>query len=74
MQINNIIINIINNQNIFKLIPQNIIVDTRKSLSLSREDSLITISKAIDLGRYLKSNYVLYSIISGNQKVKLKYN
>ncbi|WMY96440.1 MAG: penicillin-binding protein activator LpoB [Arsenophonus sp.] len=70
LQVSNIIFDLINNQNIFKLIPEYILTNARKILGLSEEDSLITRSKAIGLARYLQADYVLYSVISGNKKNK----
>ncbi|WP_348665998.1 penicillin-binding protein activator LpoB [Arsenophonus symbiont of Ornithomya chloropus] len=70
LQVRNIIIDLINNQNIFKLVPEYVLINTRKILGLSEEDSLITRSKAIGLARYLQADYVLYSVISGNKKNK----
>ncbi|WMY94705.1 MAG: penicillin-binding protein activator LpoB [Arsenophonus sp.] len=70
VKVNDIIINLINNQNIFKLVPEYVLKNTRKILGLSEEDSLITRSKAIGLARYLQADYVLYSVISGNQENK----
>ncbi|MGP1929514.1 MAG: penicillin-binding protein activator LpoB [Arsenophonus sp. ER-BJ3-MAG3] len=67
-QIIDFIINVINNQNIFKLVPKNLVENARKALGLSQEDNLVTRSKAIALSRYLQADYVLYSIISNNQK------
>ncbi|MGP1939526.1 MAG: penicillin-binding protein activator LpoB [Arsenophonus sp. ET-DL9-MAG3] len=68
MQVTNAIINVINNQNVFKLVSQDIAINARKALNLSQKDSLITRSKAIGLGRYIQTDYVLYSIISGDQQ------
>ncbi|WMY95556.1 MAG: penicillin-binding protein activator LpoB [Arsenophonus sp.] len=70
LQVSNIIVNLINDHNTFKLIPEYILINARKILGLSEEDSLITRSKAIGLARYLQADYVLYSVISGNQKNK----
>ncbi|WMY97051.1 MAG: penicillin-binding protein activator LpoB [Arsenophonus sp.] len=70
LQITNIIVNLIDHQNIFKLIPEYILINARKILGLSEEDNLITRSKAIGLARYLQADYVLYSVISGNQNNK----
>ncbi|HGJ5877272.1 MAG TPA: penicillin-binding protein activator LpoB [Arsenophonus sp.] len=68
MQATNIIIDVINNKNVFKLVPQDVVASARKALGLSQEDSLVTRSKAIGLARYVQADYVLYSVISGNQK------
>ncbi|MFP3028948.1 MAG: penicillin-binding protein activator LpoB [Arsenophonus sp.] len=62
------IINIVNNQHVFKLVPQYVVANARKALGLSKEDSLVTRSKAIGLARYVQADYVLYSVISGNQQ------
>ncbi|HGJ5874310.1 MULTISPECIES: penicillin-binding protein activator LpoB [Arsenophonus] len=62
------IIDAVNNQNVFKLVPQDVVANARKALGLSQEDSLVTRSKAIGLARYVQADYVLYSVISGNQQ------
>ncbi|MFP3013381.1 MAG: penicillin-binding protein activator LpoB [Arsenophonus sp. NC-QC1-MAG3] len=62
------IINAVNNQHVFKLVPQDVVVNARKALGLSQEDSLVTRSKSIGLARYVQADYVLYSVISGNQQ------
>lgn len=62
------IIDAVNNQNVFKLVPQDVVANARKALGLSQEDSLVTRSKAIGLARYVQDDYVLYSVISGNQQ------
>ncbi|SPP31413.1 Penicillin-binding protein activator LpoB [Arsenophonus endosymbiont of Aleurodicus floccissimus] len=68
MQATDAIIEAVNNQNVFKLVPQDVVANTRKALGLSQEDSLVTRSKAIGLARYVQADYVLYSVISGNQQ------
>lgn len=67
-KVTDVIINAINNQHLFKLVPQYSVINARKDLGLSQEDSLVSRSKAIGLARYLQANYVLYSVISGNQE------
>ncbi|RXK34436.1 penicillin-binding protein activator LpoB [Arsenophonus endosymbiont of Bemisia tabaci Asia II 3] len=68
MQATDAIIEAVNNQNVFKLVPQDVVANARKALGLSQEDSLVTRSKAIGLARYVQADYVLYSVISGNQQ------
>ncbi|MGP1930564.1 MAG: penicillin-binding protein activator LpoB [Arsenophonus sp. ET-DL12-MAG3] len=68
IQVTNAIVNAINNHNIFKLVSQDIAENARKALNLSQKDNLVTRSKAIGLGRYIQTDYVLYSIISGDQQ------
>ena len=68
MQATNTIIDVINKKNVFKLAPQDVVANARKALGLSQEDSLVTRSKAIGLARYVQADYVLYSVISGNQQ------
>ncbi|MDT9587184.1 MAG: penicillin-binding protein activator LpoB [Candidatus Arsenophonus melophagi] len=68
MQATDAIINVINNQHVFKLVPQSVVLSARKAFGLSLEDSLVTRSKSIGLARYVQADYVLYSVISGNQK------
>ncbi|HGJ5884345.1 penicillin-binding protein activator LpoB [Arsenophonus sp.] len=68
MQATDAIIDAVNNQNVFKLVPQDVVANARKALGLSQEDSLVTRSKAIGLARYVQADYVLYSVISGNQQ------
>ncbi|MGP1923765.1 MAG: penicillin-binding protein activator LpoB [Arsenophonus sp. NEOnobi-MAG3] len=62
------IIDVVNKQHVFKLVPQYVVANARKALGLSQEDSLVTRSKAIGLARYVQADYVLYSVISGNQQ------
>lgn len=52
----------------FKLVPQNVVSAARNTLGLSQDDSLVTRSKAIGLGRYVQADYVIYSVISGSSK------
>lgn len=68
MQATNAIIDAVNNQNVFKLVPQDVVANARKALGLLQEDSLVTRSKDISLARYVQADYVLYSIIYGNQQ------
>lgn len=68
MQATDAIIDAVNNKNVFKLVPQDVVVNARKALGLSQEDSLVTRSKAIGLARYVQADYVLYSVISGDQQ------
>lgn len=68
MQATDAIIEAVNNQNVFKLVPQDVVANARKTLGLSQEDSLVTRSKAIGLARYVQADYVLYSVISANQQ------
>lgn len=62
------IISAVDNSNRFQLVPQEVASAARKTLGLSQEDSLVTRSKAIGLGRYVQADYVLYSVISGSNK------
>ncbi|EMF0916322.1 MULTISPECIES: penicillin-binding protein activator LpoB [Providencia] len=50
----------------FKVVPQYVVNAARRTLGLSQDDSLVTRSKAIGLGRYVQADYVLYSVISGS--------
>lgn len=68
MQATDAIIEAVNNQNVFKLVPQDVVANARQALGLSQEDSLVTRSKAIGLARYVQADYVLYAVISGNQQ------
>ncbi|MFP3014428.1 MAG: penicillin-binding protein activator LpoB [Arsenophonus sp.] len=68
MQATDSIVDAINNKNLFKLVPKDMISRAHKALGLSHEDSLVTRSKAIGLARYVQADYVLYSVISGNEK------
>lgn len=68
MQATDVIIEAVNNQNVFKLVPQDVVANARKALGLSQEDSLVTRSKAIGVARYVQADYVLYSVISCNQQ------
>lgn len=52
----------------FKVVPQSVVSSARKTLGLSQDDSLVTRSKAIGLGRYVQADYVIYSVISGSTK------
>ncbi|KPD02579.1 penicillin-binding protein activator LpoB [Moellerella wisconsensis] len=61
------IVNTVDNTGRFNLVPQDVVVSARKALGLSQEDSLVTRSKAIGLGRYVQANYVLYSVVSGSK-------
>ncbi len=58
----------VENTNRFKVVPQGVVSAARKTLGLSQEDSLVTRSKAIGLGRYVQADYVIYSVISGSNK------
>ncbi len=59
------IIDAVDNSHYFKVVPQDVVHSARKMLGLTQEDSLVTRSKAIGLGRYVQADYVLYSVISG---------
>lgn len=52
----------------FNVVPQDVVSAARKTLGLSQEDSLVTRSKAIGLGRYVQADYVIYSVMSGSNK------
>ncbi|MTC37744.1 penicillin-binding protein activator LpoB [Providencia alcalifaciens] len=54
--------------NKFKVVPQGVVAAARKTLGLSQDDSLVTRSKAIGLGRYVQAQYVIYSVMSGSTK------
>ncbi|MTB46779.1 penicillin-binding protein activator LpoB [Providencia sp. wls1950] len=54
--------------NKFKVVPQGVVSAARKTLGLSQDDSLVTRSKAIGLGRYVQAQYVIYSVMSGSSK------
>ncbi|KLN46192.1 penicillin-binding protein [Providencia rettgeri] len=58
----------VENTNRFKVVPASVVSSARKTLGLSQEDSLVTRSKAIGLGRYVQANYVIYSVMSGSNK------
>ncbi|APC12218.1 MULTISPECIES: penicillin-binding protein activator LpoB [Providencia] len=60
----------VENTNRFKVVPQSVVSSARKTLGLSQEDSLVTRSKAIGLGRYVQADYVIYSVMSGSNKDK----
>ncbi|EJD6370005.1 penicillin-binding protein activator LpoB [Providencia rettgeri] len=60
----------VENTNRFKVVPQSVVNSARKTLGLSQEDSLVTRSKAIGLGRYVQADYVIYSVMSGSNKDK----
>lgn len=62
------IVNAVDNSNRFRVVPQDVANAARKTLGLSQEDSLVTRSKAIGLGRYVQADYVLYSVVSGSSK------
>ncbi|MGG4610197.1 penicillin-binding protein activator LpoB [Providencia sp. Me31A] len=59
---------IVENTQRFKVVPPSVVSSARKTLGLSQEDSLVTRSKAIGLGRYVQADYVIYSVISGSNK------
>lgn len=67
-EVTNAIANAVNNQNLFKFIPQDVVASARKTLGLYQDDSLVTRSKAIGLARYIQADYMLYSVVSGNQQ------
>lgn len=50
----------------FEMVPQDVISSARKALGLPIEDSLVSRSKAIGLGRLVRADYVLYSVIEGS--------
>ena len=50
------------------MVPQGVVSAARKTLGLSQDDSLVTRSKAIGLGRYVQAQYVIYSVMSGSSK------
>lgn len=58
----------VENTHRFNVVPQDVVNAARKTLGLSQEDSLVTRSKAIGLGRYVQANYVIYSVMSGSNK------
>lgn len=58
----------VENTNRFKVVPPSVVSAARKTLGLSQDDSLVTRSKAIGLGRYVQADYVIYSVISGSNK------
>lgn len=58
----------VENTNRFKVVPASVVSSARKTLGLSQEDSLVTRSKAIGLGRYVQAEYVIYSVMSGSNK------
>ncbi|HGN1705902.1 TPA: penicillin-binding protein activator LpoB [Providencia rettgeri] len=58
----------VDNTQRFKVVPPSVVNSARKTLGLSQEDSLVTRSKAIGLGRYVQADYVIYSVISGSNK------
>nr|ELR5251676.1 penicillin-binding protein activator LpoB [Providencia rettgeri] len=60
----------VENTNRFKVVPQSVVSSARKTLGLSQEDSLVTRSKAIGLGRYVQADYVIYSVMLGSNKDK----
>lgn len=62
------IVTAVDNSRRFSVVPQDVANAARKTLGLSQEDSLVTRSKAIGLGRYVQADYVLYSVISGTNK------
>lgn len=62
------IVNAVDNSRRFSVVPEDVVNAARKTLGLSQEDSLVTRSKAIGLGRYVQADYVLYSVISGSNK------
>lgn len=58
----------VENTHHFKVVPPSVVSSARKTLGLSQEDSLVTRSKAIGLGRYVQADYVIYSVMSGSNK------
>ncbi|EKT63979.1 penicillin-binding protein activator LpoB [Providencia burhodogranariea] len=62
------IVTAVDNTHRFSVVPQDVANAARRTLGLSQEDSLVTRSKAIGLGRYVQADYVLYSVISGSNK------
>ncbi|EKT56392.1 penicillin-binding protein activator LpoB [Providencia sneebia] len=62
------IINAVDNSHYFNVVPQDVVSAARRTLGLSQDDSLVTRSKAIGLGRYVQADYVLYSVISGSNE------
>ncbi|WP_368869749.1 penicillin-binding protein activator LpoB [Providencia vermicola] len=62
------IVKAVDSSHLFKVVPQDVVNTARKTLGLSQDDSLVTRSKAIGLGRYVQADYVLYSVISGSNK------
>lgn len=58
----------VENTHRFNVVPQGVVSAARKALGLSQDDSLVTRSKAIGLGRFVQADYVIYSVISGSNK------
>ncbi|PHM33453.1 penicillin-binding protein activator LpoB [Xenorhabdus innexi] len=66
------ITDVVNNTHVFQVVPKNQVYYARQALGLSSEDSLVSRSKAIGLARYLHADYVVYSVVSGdNQQRKI---
>lgn len=59
---------VVSNTNKFKVVSPSVVNAARRTLGLSQDDSLVTRSKAIGLGRYVQAEYVIYSVISGSTK------
>ncbi|MDR0218021.1 MAG: penicillin-binding protein activator LpoB [Enterobacteriaceae bacterium] len=69
------IIDAINNKRFFQIVPKKQVYNARQALGLSSEDSLISRSKAIGLGRYLSADYVLYSVVferDGKRRIEMQ--